>query len=484
MMLEQSLAVGAPEIILGAGAIILLMLGVFRGDSSLRILSWGAVLVFVLAGLTILDDPPVRMLAWNDLYVADSLSAFLKILILIGAGASVLMALPYLERLQSTRFEFPVLIILSTLGMFVLASANNLLTLYIGLEMMSLPSYVLASFHRGDNKSSEAGLKYFVLGALASGLLLYGTSFVYGFAGSVDFATINNSLSAGEGNNLGIIIGLVLVLSGIAFKISAVPFHMWTPDVYEGAPTPVAAFFASAPKVAALGLLLRVAFDPFLTLSAEWKQIIIFMSLASMLIGALGAIGQKNIKRLLAYSAINSAGFMLIGLAAATPAGVSAVLVYLAIYVVMELGAFVVVLAMRDADGRPVENLDDMAGLARTRPWLSSALAIFMLSLGGLPPLFGFAGKLLVFNAAVDAGLWMLAIAGVLMSVIAAFYYLKVTKILFFDPPTDVVLAGGADNAIVNKGLALVAAIICSPLGFLLLGPVEQAARTAAGSLF
>ncbi len=483
-MLEQSLAIGAPEIVLGLGAIALLMLGVFRGDSALRLLSWAAVVIFVLAGMTVVDDAPGRMLAWNDLYVADNLSSFLKILMLVGAGTTVLMAIPYLERLQATRFEFPVLITLSTLGMFVLVSANNLLSLYVGLELMSLSSYVLACFHRGNDKSSEAGLKYFVLGALASGLLLYGVSFVYGFVGSVDFATIGSVLNAGTGGSFGILIGLVLVFAGISFKISAVPFHMWTPDVYEGAPTPVTAFFAAAPKVAAMGLLLRIAFDPFLALAGEWKQIIIFMSVASMLVGALGAIAQSNIKRLLAYSAINSIGYMLIGFAAATPAGVSAVLIYLVIYVVMELGAFMTVLAMRDADGRPVETLEDMAGLARTRPWLSSALAIFMMSLGGLPPLFGFAAKLLVFNAAIDAGLWLLAIIGVLMSVIAAYYYLKVVKVMFLDPPTDVVVAGGGDNAAVNKGLTFVAAVFCSPLGFLLLGPIEQAARVAAGSLF
>lgn len=482
-MLEQSFAIGAPEIVLGAGAIVLLMVGVFRGDSGLRLLSWGAVLVYVLAALTIVDDPPVRMLAWNDLYVADSFSAFLKILILVGAGATVLMAIPYLERLQATRFEFPVLITLSAMGMFVLVSANNLLTLYIGLELMSLSSYVLACFHRGDQKSSEAGLKYFVLGALASGLLLYGVSFIYGFAGSVDFTAIAGVLNAGIAHNVGVLIGLVLVFAGVAFKMSAVPFHMWTPDVYEGAPTPVTAFFAAAPKVAAMGLLLRISFDPFLALASEWKQIIIFMSMASMLVGALGAIGQANIKRLLAYSAINSIGFMLIGFAAASPDGVSAVLIYLVIYVVMELGAFITVLAMRDVDGRPVEDLADMAGLARTRPWLSSALAIFMMSLGGLPPLFGFAAKLLVFNAAIDQGLWVLAIFGVLMSVVAAYYYLKVVKIMFLDPPTDVVVAGG-DNVAINKGLTVAGALFCSPLGFLLLAPLESAAKLAAGSLF
>ncbi len=482
MTLAASLSIGAPEVVLALGAILLLMVGVFRGNDSLRLLSWGAVLLFLLAGLTVIDDTPERMLAWNDFYVADSLSAYLKILILVGAAVSVLMAIPYLERIQSSRFEFPVLITLSALGMFVLVSANNLLSLYLGLELMSLSSYVLASFHRDEERSSEAGLKYFVLGALASGLLLYGVSLVYGFVGSIDFATIAAGLAVDGRHNLGAIFGMVFIVAGIAFKASAAPFHMWTPDVYEGAPTPVTAFFAAAPKVAALGLLLRITLDAFQGIVAEWQQIIIFMSVASMLIGAVGAIAQQNIKRLLAYSAINSVGFMLIGLAAATETGVAAVLLYLAIYVVMELGAFLVVLAMRDADGRAVETIADMAGMARTRPWLSAALAIFMFSLAGLPPLFGFVGKLVVFNAAVDEGLWLLAVFGVLMSVVAAYYYLQVVKILFFDEPADVVVVGGQN--ILNNGMTVAAAVFCSPIGYLLLNPLAAATRAAAESLF
>jgi NADH-quinone oxidoreductase subunit N len=481
--LAQSLAIGAPEIVLAAGALVLLMIGVFRGNDSLTGLSWGAVILFVLTALTVVDDTPGRMLAWNDLYVADSLSAFLKILILVGAGASVLMALPYLKRVNASRFEFPVLIVLSTLGMFVMVSANNLLSLYVGLELMSLAAYVLAAFHRDEERSTEAGLKYFVLGALSSGLLLYGVSLVYGFVGSTDFAAIAAGLSAGEERNMGALFGLVFVFAGLAFKVSAVPFHMWTPDVYEGAPTPVSAFFASAPKIAAMGLFLRVALDAFQGLVADWRQIVIFMAIASMLVGAVGAIGQANIKRLLAYSSINNVGFMLIGLAAATSAGASSVLLYLAIYLVMTLGAFLVVLALTDADGKSVETLEDLSGLARTRPWLATALSIFMLSLAGLPPLFGFMAKLAVFNAAVDSGLWLLAVLGVLSSVIAAYYYLRVVKILFFDPPADVVVAGG-DQALVNNGLMVVAAVFCSPVGYLLLGPLAAATRAAAGSLF
>lgn len=484
-MLQQSLAIGAPEVVLAAGALVLLMIGVFRGNDSLTGLSWGAAILFGLTALTVVDDAPARMLAWNDLYVADSLSAFLKVLILLGAAASVLMALPYLERVKVHRFEYPVLIVLATLGMFVMVSANNLLALYMGLELMSLSAYVLAAFHRDEERSTEAGLKYFVLGALSSGVMLYGMSLVYGFVGSTDFTAIGAGLSAGEERNLGALFGLVFVLAGLAFKVSAVPFHMWTPDVYEGAPTPVAAFFASAPKVAAMGLFLRVALDAFSGMVGDWRQIVIFMAIASMFLGAVGAIGQSNIKRLLAYSSINNIGFVLIGLAAASAAGASAVLLYLAIYLVMTLGAFLCVLALTDVDGKPVEKLEDLGGLARTRPWLSVALSMFMLSLAGLPPLFGFMAKLAVFNAAVDSGLWLLAVLGVIASVVAAYYYLRIVKILFFDAPVGVVVTGpGGSGAMVNQGMMVAAAVFCSPLGYLALGPLTNATRLAASSLF
>ena len=483
MTLAQSLSIGAPEVVLAAGALVLLLVGVFRGNDSLKGLSWGAVILFALAALTVIDDAPARELAWNQLYVADSLSAFLKILILTGAGAAVLMALPYMERVKLHRFEYPVLIVLATLGMCVMVSANNLLTLYVGLELMSLAAYVLAAFNRDEQRSSEAGLKYFVLGALSSGMLLYGVSLVYGFVGSTEFTRIAAGLSAGEERNMGALFGLVFVFAGLAFKVSAVPFHMWTPDVYEGAPTPVSAFFASAPKVAAMGLFMRVALDAFSGMIGDWRQIMIFMAIASMFVGAVGAIGQSNVKRLLAYSSINNVGFMLIGLAAATAAGASAVLLYLTIYLVMTIGSFLVVLSLTDSDGNAVETLDDLAGLARSRPWLATALAIFMLSLAGLPPLFGFMAKLAVFNAAVDSGLWLLAVLGVLSSVIAAYYYLRVVKILFFDPPADVVVPGEG-GAVINNGMMIAAAVFCSPIGYLLLGPLAQATRTAASSLF
>lgn len=480
-MLAPSLAIGAPEIVLAAGAIVLLMIGAFRGPGALAGLSWGAVIIFALAALTVVDDTPSRMLAWNQLYVADALSAYLKVLILAGAAASVLMAVRWLTFHGTSRFEYPVLIVLAVLGMCIMVSANNLLALYMGLELMSLAAYVLAAFQRDDARSSEAGLKYFILGALSSGVLLYGVSLVYGFAGSTDFTAIAAGLGSGDERNTGALIGLVFVFAGLAFKVSAVPFHMWTPDVYQGAPTPVAAFFASAPKVAAMGLFLRVALDAFAGMVADWRQIIIFMAIASMLLGAFGAIGQTSLKRLLAYSSINNIGFVLIGLAAASPAGASAVLFYLAVYMVMTLGAFLCVLALSDADGRPLDQLTDLAGLARARPWLAVALAMFMLSLAGLPPLFGFMPKLAVFNAAVAADLWLLAVIGVLASVISAYYYLRIVKLLFFDPPAGLVVPARAG---VETLLMASAAVFVSPLGYLLVGPMAAASQLAASSLF
>ncbi len=482
MNLEASLSIGAPEVVLAIGTLVLLMLGVFRGDRSLRGLSWGAVLLFAMAAVALLDKAPDRALAWNDLYVADAFSHFLKALLLVAAAAAVLLAIPYLERVRAARFEYPVLIVLGTLGMFIMVSANNLLTLYVGLELMSLSSYVLASFHRTDERSTEAGLKYFVLGSLASGLLLYGVSLVYGFVGSIGFDVIAAHLSS-KTAGIGGIIGMVFVICGLGFKLSSVPFHMWTPDVYEGAPTPVTTYFASAPKVAAMGLLLRLTMGAFGGMVAEWQQLIIAMSVLSMYVGAVGAIGQRNIKRLLAYSSINNVGVMFVGFAAATQNGVSSVLLYLLIYIVMMIGAFLCVLLMTDADGRPVETLDDMAGLARHRPWLAAAMAVFMFSLAGVPPLFGFMGKLAVFMAAVEANLIVLAVLGVIASVIAAYYYLSVVKVMFLDRSADVVEPVGGSGVVVNGSMITAAALFCSPLGFLLLGPITDATQRAAAAL-
>lgn len=475
--LAASLDLAAPELVVATGAMLLLMIGVFRGDRSLVPLTWVSVGLYALAAAFLLDDAP-RATAFGGLYVADRFSAFLKVLILAAAAASALLALPYLQRTRTSRFEYPVLIMLGTLGMLIMVSANDLLTLYIGLELQSLAAYVLAAFHRNEARSSEAGLKYFVLGALSSGILLYGVSLVYGFAGTTSFPGIAAAIGAEPA--IGALFGLVFVLAGLAFKIAAVPFHMWTPDVYEGAPTPVAALFASAPKVAAMGLLVRVAMQPLGNAAAAWQQIVIFSAIASMVLGAVGAIGQANIKRLLAYSSINNVGFALIGLAAATADGVAAVLFYMAVYVAMTLGAFIAVMELRDLDGRPIETIAGLAGLSRQRPGLAAAMAIFMFSLAGIPPLLGFWPKFGVFDAAVGAGLYPLAVIGVVTSVVGAYYYLRIIKTMYFDEPEGVV---APRVGIVNGGLMAAAAIFCSPLGMLAIPPIVGAARAAAAAL-
>jgi len=418
--------------------------------------------------------------AFDGLFVADNFAAFSKILIYLAAAGALIAASSWFAREGTFRTEYPVLILLSAVGMGMMVSAGDLLTLYVGLELQSLSAYVLASFQRRDIRSAEAGLKYFVLGALASGILLYGTSLLYGFTGSTLFGDISAALGR-DGVSTGELFGLVFVLAGIAFKVSAVPFHMWTPDVYEGAPTPVTAFFASAPKVAAMGLLVRVAIEGMGPATFEWRQIVIFMALASTILGGVAAIGQPNIKRLLAYSSINNVGFALIGLAAATRDGVAAVLFYMAVYVVMTLGSFLCVLRMRDAEGRPVETIASLSGLSRSRRGLAAALAIFMFSLAGIPPLFGFWPKFLVFDAAVKADLTWLAAVGIATSVIGAFYYLKIIKTMYFDDPAPAYEPGrrGAEAILIT-----LAALFVSPLGYFSIPWIERAAQNAASSLF
>ncbi len=478
--LVASIHVAGPELVLATGILVLLMIGVFRGDRSLVPLSWVAVGLFALAGAVLAFQP--LGIAFGGLYIADNFSSFFKVLILAGAAASVLLALPYLKGSPSSaRFEYPVLLAIGTLGMFMMVSANDLLSLYIGLELQSLASYVLAAFNRNESRSSEAGLKYFVLGALASGILLYGISLVYGFTGTTSFTALHSVVHGGAARDIGVLVGLVFILSGLAFKVSAVPFHMWTPDVYEGAPTPVAAYFAAAPKAAAVGLLLRVAIGAFGSMVADWQQIVMFASIASMLLGAVGAIGQTNIKRLLAYSSINNIGFALIGLSAATRDGIGAVLFYMAVYLAMTLGSFLCVLAMRDSVGKPVETLASLGGLSRTRPGLAAALAMFMFSLAGIPPLLGFWPKFAVFTAAIDAQQYVLATIGVLASVIGAYYYLRVIKAMYFDEPAA---AFAPADSRVNTAMIAAAALFCSPLGMLAITPLTSAARVAATALF
>ena len=417
---------------------------------------------------------------FDGLFIADSFAAFSKILIYIAAAAALVAAGGWFARDGLYRAEYPVLVLLSGVGMGMMVSAGDLLTLYVGLELQSLAAYVLASFQRKDTRSAEAGLKYFVLGALASGILLYGISLLYGFTGSTLFGDIAVALGR-EGVSTGELFGIVFVLAGIAFKVSAVPFHMWTPDVYEGAPTPVTAFFASAPKVAAMALLVRVCIEAMGPATDAWRQIIIFMALASTILGAVAAINQRNIKRLLAYSSINNVGFALIGLAAGTREGAASVLFYMAVYVVMTLGSFFCVLRMRDADGRPVETIASLSGLSRTNPGLAAAFAIFMFSLAGIPPLFGFWPKFLVFSAAVQADLTWLAAIGIATSVIGAFYYLMIVKTMYFDEPAPA-YERSRDWAV--GGLIGAAALFVSPLGYFTIPLLDAMTLNAAGALF
>jgi len=391
---------------------------------------------------------------------------------------ALIVALDYNRSEGLNRFEFPVLVLLSTVGMMVMASASNLMTLYLGLELMSLATYVLAAFARDELRSAEAGLKYFVLGALASGLLLYGISLVYGFSGTTDFSQLRQLLVDPVHASPGVIVGIVFVLAGLAFKVSAVPFHMWTPDVYEGAPTPVTLFMGTAPKVAAMALLLRTMVAPFGHLLPQWQLLIEIVSIASMLLGSLAAIGQRNMKRLMAYSSIGHMGYALIGLAVGTADGVRGVLIYMVTYVFMNAGVFAVIVAMRRR-GKALEQVSDLAGLGRTDPAMALAMAVFMFSMAGIPPMSGFFGKLYVFLAAVQGGLWTLAVIGVLTSVIGAYYYLRIVKVMYFDAAEEPFDRPAASLSFVAVGTGLFTALF-----FLFPTPIVAAAQVAARVLF
>jgi NADH-quinone oxidoreductase subunit N len=480
----HSLRLVAPEVLLAVAGLVLLVAGAWVGDKASRAISVIAVAVLVGAGFLVAPtlcagaSGPDTM-AFSGQFRADAFAAFAKLLIYLGGAAALIVAPAFFDRVRAMRPEYPVLILFAVLGMGLMVSAGDLLTLYIGLELTSLASYVLAAFLRNDERSAEAGLKYFVLGALASGILLFGMSLVYGFTGTTSFAGIQAALDGPLSN--GATFGLVFVIAGLAFKIAAVPFHMWTPDVYEGAPTPVTTFFATAPNIAAMALLMRVALDAFGNQVAAWQPIVIFAALASIVVGALGAIGQRNIKRLLAYSAINNVGFMLIGLAAATPQGASSMLVYLAIYNAMSIGSFVAVLMLKNADGEPVEDIAQIAGLSRTRPLLAAALAVMMFSLAGIPPLFGFWGKFVVFQAAVEADLIALAAIGIAASVIGAFYYIKIVKIMYFDEPAGTI-TGRSEAS--HGAILAICTVVLSPLGYLLTIWLGRLASGAAAALF
>ena len=428
--MSLNLAHSLPELILAIGALFLLLFGAIRGKESDGPITEIAVSILGLAIVILLIGTKTRGVVFDGAFIDDAFGRFMKVVALAGSLVTLIMGQGFLARERIDKFEYPILIILATLGAMILISATGLITLYLGLELMSLALYVIAAFHRDNLKASEAGLKYFVLGALSSGMLLYGASLLYGFSGTVEFAGIARAI--GGQAQIGVIFGLVFLMTGLAFKMSVVPFHMWTPDVYEGAPTPVTAFFATAPKVAAVAITTRVIITAFPGITHQWQQIIIFISILSMALGSFAAIGQTNIKRLMAYSAIGHMGFALVGLAAGTQEGVQGIIIYLAIYVTMTLGTFAAILSMK-INGRNVENVGDLMGLAKTHPGMAFFLATMMFSMAGIPPLAGFFAKFYVFNAAINAHLYGLAVVGVLSSVIAAFYYLRIVKFMYFD---------------------------------------------------
>ena len=476
MLQSLQLTLALPEIVLATGAMALLMLGVATRKDYGELILWLAIAILITAGALVASDQATATL-FDGSFIVDPFTKMMKLLTLTGAAGALVLSIDYWRREGGVKFEYPVLVLLATTGMLMMISANDLIALYVGLELQSLSLYVVAAFRRDSARSSEAGLKYFVLGALSSGLLLYGASLIYGFTGSTEFVRIADVLQS-SGASLGLIFGLVFLLAGFAFKISAVPFHMWTPDVYEGAPTPVTAFFAAAPKLAAMALMVRTLFTAFPAVSVEWQQIVTFLAIASMGLGAFAAIGQTNIKRLMAYSSIGHMGYALVGLAAGTAEGVQGVIIYLAIYLAMTLGTFACILAMR-RQGRLIEEIDQLAGLSRTSPIMAFMLAMLLFSMAGIPPLAGFFAKFYVFLAAIHAGLYALSVTGVLLSVVGTFYYLRIVKLMYFDAPAERFEPMPSTLAAVLgvSGLFVL-------LFFVYPAPLVSAAATAANSLF
>jgi len=480
MMTEMGAIRALPEIWLAGSGLALLLLGVFLGDRGLRLVSLLARVALLCAAVLVVysADELGATAAFQGLFIVDGFSFFAKLLILGASIVAIWVTTPYAEREQMAQFEVPILMLFATLGMMVMVSAGDLLSLYIGLELQSLCLYVTAAIRRDALRATESGLKYFVLGALSSGILLYGVSLIYGYTGTTNFSALADIFQAQEELPLGLIFGLAFLIAGLAFKISAVPFHMWTPDVYEGAPTPITAFFAAAPKFAAVALLTRLLVGPFGPLVGEWRQIVVFMAIASMLFGSLAAINQRNIKRLMAYSSIGNIGYALVGLAAGTETGVRGLLIYMTIYIVMTIGAFAVILSMRQR-GQQVEQIADLGGLSQTRPLLAHTLAIFMFSMAGIPPLAGFFGKYFVFKAAIDSGLYGLAVIGVLSSVISAFYYVRVVKVMYFDEP---------QTAFDRLDFPVKVVLLCTSLAILFYvvapQPLIEGAGAAAAALF
>jgi NADH-quinone oxidoreductase subunit N len=479
-MTNLNLHAALPEIWIALSAMALLLVGAYVGDRAMRLIGLLCIAVMAVAIVVLLgiDVSTVPQLSFNGHFIVDRFGVFAKVLALIASMAAIWMSFSYAEREGMARFELPLLMLLATLGMMLMISANDLISLYVGLELQSLALYVTAAIRRDTVKSTEAGLKYFVLGALSSGMLLYGASLIYGFVGTVSFAGLSTALSGATPPAIGVIVGLVFLCAGLAFKISAVPFHMWTPDVYEGAPTPITAFFAAAPKLAAIALFTRVLVDAFGGLTDQWQQIIFAISVASMILGAFAAMGQRNIKRLMAYSSIGNIGYALVGLAAGTEQGVSGLLFYMAIYVPMTLGSFAVILAMRQK-GQMVEEIADLSGLAKSQPWLAHIFAAILFSMAGIPPLAGFFGKWMVFAAAVDQGLFVLAVIGVVTSVVSAYYYVRIIKVMYFDEPV-----GTFDRVDGSLKIVLAGSLAVVVIGILFLNPLQTSASAAASSLF
>jgi NADH-quinone oxidoreductase subunit N len=468
--------IALPEIVLACIGMATMIFGVLRKQDSTLLCTMFTIGGFLVAGLLVLTR--TTGFGFHGQFVTDPFSAFNQILILAGAALSTILALDWNRTQGIARFELPVLMLFSTVGMMIMASASNLMTLYLGLELMSLALYVLAASARDDLRSSEAGLKYFVLSSLASGLLLYGISLVYGFSGTMDLLALKTLLVTPANASAGLVVGIVFVLVGLAFKVSAVPFHMWTPDVYEGSPTSVTVFFATAPKVAAMSLLLRVMGTSFGSLVGAWQELVVIVSICSMVLGALAAIGQTNIKRLMAYSSIGHMGYALIGLAVGNSQGVRGTLVYMVIYVFMTAGTLGVVMAMR-RKGQAVEKISDLAGLASNDPALALAMAVFMFSLAGIPLMSGFFAKLYIFLASVQAGLWGLAIIGVLTSVVGAIYYIRIIKVMYFDAPAE-----RFDPRPASLSLVVAVTGLFTGFFFLFPAPVVAAAQAAANVLF
>jgi len=487
MAAVPNLTPAMPEIFLALAGMVLLMLGVFQNwatsEGSIRVSRMTSnlgVLSLILALVLVYTVSGSTLVTFEGMFISDAFATYSKVLILVAGMFTLILSQNWLEMQGAHRFEFSILILFATLGMMMMVSANNLMSLYMGLELQSLSLYVLAAFHRDDARSTESGLKYFILGALASGLLLYGMSMVYGFSGSTDFVAIASAIKSGDTIPVGIVIGLVFMMAGLAFKVSAVPFHMWTPDVYEGAPTPVTAFFAVAPKVAALALFMRVMIGPFGDIAAQWQQVVVMIAILSMLLGSFAAIAQTNIKRMMAYSSIGHVGYALIGLAVGNEAGITGVLIYLTIYVFMNIGAFACLMGMRRG-GRAVEQISDLSGLAKTHPAMAAGLTVMMFSMAGIPPLAGFFGKLYIFLAAIEAELYTLSVIGVLASVVSAYYYIRVIKVMYFDEPGIEALDTPLPRS-VSLVLAFCTALIL--LFILFPTPVLTAAKVAAASLF